>query len=607
MNIYLKWAPYHLSDENNLSIFDLEISQKENHFAKARLVINTIDSLPPTGTEAVIQGEDEEVFFKGFLVGIPINFVGDVAEIELIAKPIDFSGKIEILQKGCRVPPYWDDLWVQPDKHTDFQEIQDVRTSSLYCDRRTGELSQSDWFEGRQTLPLHQNFFSDSLQIKSVGAPLNACTVKVHAHWIQSESGISNLSSHIRRAFPHFKVSTYTKNAILEKWPEPRKRLGRSGIWVVKSELKPVVPPSPFYPKYSPPVPLKEEEIRLKSYRIKRHWFKPILWVGWQVQQKRRETLSFTLFHAFQPIFPGEANHKTLEFVLQNINPDPNIYTWQPESVYDAGTKISYKGRIYKAKVAHTSRLLFEEDQEFWTFKRFFHTSLGDSARSSFFLTDRGYLAAEHAMERAKVVLADSARCVEVSFEGPWEILKKVTTDMSVSLSDPRLPETEIRGKVVKYALIAKGETGERFVRVTLLCAVGSGKVDKIDLKSMPTYVFDGYCDDAYQIHENKVGQTASGLLYYKYDDKFPPDRFKEGHLLRGVEVINGPEEQEAEMFQNAYKSPSALQKALSQNPTRLRLYFKDLRTKDRIDHLISVTMAASWSAPKQWKLQVLR
>lgn len=603
MHIYLEWAHHFISNQDNIPIFDLEISQKENCFAKARLVIEATVSLPPTGTEAVIRGENTEIFFKGLLVGTPVKIERDLAEMELIARPLDFPEKIGVLQKESRVPPYWDGLWAPSEKHHDVQEIQDVRTSSLYCDRRTGDLSQSDWFEGRKILAVHQNFFSDSLQIKCVRAPLQACTINVHAHWIQADSGISNLSSHIRRAFPLFKVSTYTKRAILEKWPEPRKRLGRSGLWVVKSELKPMAPPSPLYPSYSPPVPLAEEGNQFTTYRVKRHWFKPVLWIGWQVQQKRKETLSLTLFHAFQPIFPGEAEHKTLEFVIQNINPDPNVYSWRPESFYRKGTKISYKNGIYKSKTTHTSRLAFEEDQELWTFKRFFPTPLGNPARSSFFLTDRGYLAAEHAMERAKAVLAASARCVEVTFEGAWDVLKEVTTDTSVVLLDPRLPGGEVKGKVVKYALLAKGETGERIVQVTLLCAVGSGKVEKIDSQATPTYAFEGYCEDVYQVYENKVNQTASGLLYFRFDHKSPPNRVKRSHLLRGIELINGPEEQEAAILQHAYRSPSHLKKVLSQKSTCLRLHFKDLRTKERVDHLIPVEMAAPWSAPKQFSV----
>jgi len=596
MNIYLTWTPHELSNTENIFIFDLEISQEENCFARARLVVDVLALLPASGTEAVIHGEDKEIFFTGSLVGAPVKVEGDLAKIELLAKPMDFLDKIAALQKESRVPPYWDDLWIRPEKHNDFQEIQDARTTSLYCDPRTGELSQSEWFEGKKTLSVEQNFFPDSLQVKRVGIPLQSCTIHVHAHWIQSESGISSLSSPIRRAFPHFKVSTYTKKSIFKKWPEQGKRLGRSGLWIVKSELKPMVPPSALYPLYSPPIPLAEDGDPLKPYHVKRYWFKPTLWVGWQIQQKRKETLSITLLHNTQPFFPGKEEHKTIEFTLQNINPDPKAYVWRPDAFYGEGANVSYKNGIYKCKVSHRSRLSFEEDQDFWNFKKAFHTPLGDPARSSFFLTDRGYIAAEHAMERAKVVLAKSARCLEVSFEGPWEALKKVTTDTSVTLSDPRLPGGKVHGKVVKYALVALSETGERFVRVTLLCALGLGKVEMPDLKSTPAYTSEGYCEDIYQVHENALRHTPSGLRYFRYDDQGPSDRFKSGHLLRRVELINGPDAQETEMRGYAYTSPSALKKALSKKPTRLRLYFNDLRTREREEHVISVRMAAPWS-----------
>ena len=224
MNIYLIWPSVFLTENDNISIFALDISQDENSFAQARLVIDALSSLPSTGTEGIIRGEDGDIFFKGLLVGNPTKMDGDFAEVELIARPSDFPEQQAALQKENRMPPYWDDLWVRPEHHDNFEEVQDVRTSSMYCDRRTGELSRSDWFEGKQTLLLHQGFFPDSLQTKVVGTPLKACTVKVHAHWIQSESGVSNLSSSIRKAFPHFKMSTYTQNSLLKKWPQSGQR-----------------------------------------------------------------------------------------------------------------------------------------------------------------------------------------------------------------------------------------------------------------------------------------------------------------------------------------------------------------------------------------------
>lgn len=598
MNITLTWTTPPFSDQKEIPLLDLEIFQEENAFAKAHLIVDVRTSLPPTGTEGIIQGNGKELFFKGHLVGTPVHMKGDVAKIELIARPSDFKEKMQALQKVCRVPPYWDGLWVPPDKHSDFQEIQDVRTASLYGDRWTGELSLSDWFEGRQTLSLTETFFPDSLVVKVIKAPLKSCTINVHAYWIQKETGIASLSSAIKRAFPHLKVNTYTKNALLKKWPETGKRLGRSGYWIIKSTLKPTRPVSSHYPTTSSPLPLKEEEGGVKPYRVKRHWFQPTLWIGWQVHQKRKETLSLTLEHAFHPLFPEEGEHKILEYTLQNINPDPKSYPWKPDSFYQAGTKVCYEQSLYTCKKVHTSSLSFEKDQAYWTFKKRFHTPLGHPARSSFFTTERGYLATEHAMERAKFELAKSARCLDVSFEAPWDALKSVTTDTSVILADPRLPGGKIKGKVVSYALYAKGETGERFGRVTLWCTIGTEDLKKKTLPSLPHYALDAYCEKPYQVYENASCQTPTGLSYLRYDEKGPFHSLSPGPLVRGISLTNGPQDQEKVFRECAYKTPSFLRKTLSQNPTHLRVFLKDLRTKERLDHLIPVTMTRPWSAP---------
>jgi len=187
-------------------------------------------------------------------------------------------------------------------------------------------------------------------------------------------------------------------------------------------------------------------------------------------------------------------------------------------------------------------------------------------------------------MERAKVELEKHERCLQVSFEGTWDDLKNITTDAVVTLNDPRLPDGKISGKVVDYALIAKGETGERFVCVTLLCKTNHSSLKKIGDKSISHYVLQDYCEETYQIQDNTLRETASGLQYYRYDTQVPPQGEK-GNILRQIELINGPVEQEAEMHR--HKKSSTLKKALSQKPTRLRLYFKDLRTKECLEHTI--------------------
>lgn len=578
MNILLNFS--HVSKQfDKIEIFDLEICEEENHFPVATLLVKAGEPLPPLETEGIIQDSFGNIHFKGLLMGAPSKIEGDFAHIKLVSKPHNFMEKLENLQRESRRVPYWDPLWIDPDKQDDFQEIQEVRTASLYCDRKTGQLSWSDWFEGSETADLEGNIFEDSLLVKVKRQPLEACTIKVHVNWIQQERGVANLGPSLRKSFPHSRVSTYTKDSLIKKWPEPGKRLGKSGIWIIKSDLKPYYPNLPFLPRFSLAVTLGEDEETRTPYRLERFWFKPILWVGWTYQQRRRETLTFTLPHSVQPLSPGPGEHKTLEFTLHNIYPDPNAYPWRPEAYYPMDSKVIVKDLIYECVVDHFSSMTFNKDSENWRFLRTFATPLGNPERSSFFLTERGQAAAEHAMERAKVELAKSARALEVTFEGPWEVLKDITTDMSLILADPRLPGERIKGKVTKWTFIARGETGERVVRITLLCAIGENLI-------LP------------QAYDGRMRESATGLRYF-VDETFDPPTREKGPLLRRVQLTNGPEDQEEDIQNGHYETPKALQQALGKKATRLRLFFRDLRTKHCLEHTVSFKMLP-WTAPKQ-------
>ncbi|MBX9785899.1 MAG: hypothetical protein K2Y08_01035 [Alphaproteobacteria bacterium] len=578
MKIFLNFP--HISNQNNkIEMFDLEICEKENHFPVATLLVKAGEPLPTAETEGIIQDSLGNIHFKGLLMGAPSKIEGAFVQIKLISKPHNFMERLENLQRESRAAPYWDPLWITPEKHNDFQEIQEVRTASLYCDRKTGRLSWSDWFEGSETLDLEDNIFEDSLLVKIKIQPLEACTVKVHVNWIQQEHGIANLSPSIRKAFPHSRVSTYTKNSLIQKWPEPGKCLGKSGIWVIKSDLKPYYPNLPFLPRFSRAITLGEDEESRRSYRLERFWFKPILWVGWTYQQRRRETLIFTLPHAVQTLSPCPGEHKTLEFTLHNIYPDPNAYPWKPETYYPIDAKVIVKDLIYECIVDHFSSMSFIKDSENWRFLRTFAAPLDRPERTSFFLTERGHAAAEHAMERAKVELAKSARALEVTFEGPWEDLKDITTDMSLTLADPRLPGGRIKGKVTKWTFIARGETGERFIRITLLCAIGESFI-------LP------------QAYDSRLRQSPTGLQY-SVEETFEPPTREKGPLLRRVQVTNGPMDQEEDIQNGRYETPKALQQALGKKATRLRLFFRDLRTKHCLEHTVSFKMLP-WAAPKQ-------
>ena len=219
-------------NHKSIPLFDVEISQEEGSFARAKMLIAAGTPLPPTGTEAIIQGKT--TLFRGSLIELPVKVDGNFAEIECIAIPVSLHEDVQRIQNESRISPYWDMLYVSD--LTSETEIQDAHTSSLYYDRRGGVLTRSDWFEGRHTLDISHDFFKDSLVLRIVRSPLLSCTLNIHAYWVQQEEGVENLSSSIRFSFPRGKVSTYTKNAIVEKWPHIGKRVGKSGVWVLMEE-----------------------------------------------------------------------------------------------------------------------------------------------------------------------------------------------------------------------------------------------------------------------------------------------------------------------------------------------------------------------------------
>ena len=118
-----------------------------------------------------------------------------------------------------------------------------------------------------------------------------------------------------------------------------------------------------------------------------------------------------------------------------------------------------------------------------------------------------------------------------------------------------------------------------------------------VDKKEKPSYAFEGYCEETYQLHENGTRQTKTGLIYMNYHNKVPLEEHRMGPLLRALELTNGPNEQEAEII--SHSTPLGLKKALSQKPTRLKLFFKDLRTWESVEHMVSIKMPP-WSAPCQ-------
>lgn len=611
MKIYFAGAVYNEVFEpkkharEDLYVFNLSITQKEDEVARAEIKTANDEKklqILEKFKKFFISWENEgqiELVFTGIFAGLNKRAEGHFCVFELFAASADLTEKIENYLERQKVHPYWDPLFVPPEKRGKSLEVQDTQLSSLYVDRRTWALSRSGFFEGSESLDLKGNFIRDSLVIKKVQEPLSAVNVRLKAEWVQDESGAVNIARAIERKFPGFQINSFSSIAIEANWPKSGQKLGKSGYEVIHSRFDKVWEKR----TYSPPLSVSNSDQR---HYVPRHWYKSRLYLRWQYRQKRKESLVFTLKHDLLQGVSLVGSVKDISVCLENINPDPHGHRWIPQAYYKAGMMITIGAYTYVAREDHKSTLSFEEDRGFWNLVSESELSGPKKERETFFLTPRGQKAYEHALTLAQYHLARSARSHEITVTGAWEDLVSVTTDHSLALEDPRIPGGRVKGKVVFYKIYAEGESGFRAVDVTIAPALGidTGRSVAPEVYA-PEYALDGYVEGGV-FEESGTLRNSCGVQYYCYQNQRPQQsidchRLQTLGMVRRIKVKNGP----AQQFRALKNSDGLFREVLKSMPTQVQVDLYDLRTRPCFDHTIQVALASGWSALAQ--LQILK
>lgn len=368
--------------------------------------------------------------------------------------------------------------------------------------------------------------------------------------WVQEGLGEVSLGSKIAAAFPGGMINTLTPKALYATWPQEGQKLGRSGFWVLKSQLLEVTPPKTgildIYPTLTPEFLTWDEYNQTpKKQRGRRCWMSGTLILGWQYRQKRRETVQFTLSQITQLEGTIRPLVRTLNLRLQEIVPSTN---------------------------------------------------------STFFLTCRGRQALEHALERARAHLAASARCLEIEVTLPFEAGLALSMDHSVRLVDPRIPGGEVVGKVIAYQLHHDGMKAESWARLAV--SVGGMPEQSSSLGYM-LYVEADYGDTAIPEHY----QTPSGLIYDNYTHQRPREGILEiedlsvNDILLEVLVSHDAEKQIQVLQSQQYPVRQNLKGVLEEVPTFVSLDLLSLKTQAVAEHAIYLRNIKPWMAPKQLNL----
>jgi hypothetical protein len=588
-------------------IFNLQLAEQEGLFPTAMVTVQQIKQKPKPFAFISCQIDGQvHLLFKGRLVQCPLVLQAETLTYQLVAEPSDADQQLKALAHTMQVFPYYDPLFLAADRRLDpdIHELLDARDDLLYWSRTLDGVCLSNIFQGRQTLDLSDHIFADSLAIQLTDAPLNQIDVALQIQWRQKFRGEAVLDHLIQAALPEGMITTLTGADLEARWWQDGDAIGRSGYHLSHSKLEKVdrkYATASFM--LSPDDPLAKEKVPRKV-RLKKNWYRPQLKVNWRYCQKRVEKLFFTLRNDVQPLGYHANRKRTLRIQLHDVVAAENYIEWLANRMHLRGEKVIQAGRLFLCLRTHRAGNAFEADVVNWQDLGPYQVSGAAEMRGTFFATDRGVQAVEHAIEIARAHLAASSRAVEIKFECDMKDAMALTCDHTVTLADLRLPGKRVTGKVKKLAFEVAGETGCATASITLACALGTGKQHKIQPQAQTIFA-EQYFDDNV-IEEVRSHQTISGVNYESFLNQVP-DR---GHvfpaflgardILRGVTLVNNAEEQETHLKQHQHPHGQNLQQALRQVKTGVKLWFEDLQSVGSLEHHIQVQIPHPWSAPKQ-------
>ncbi|MEI8295006.1 MAG: hypothetical protein WCG04_00585 [Alphaproteobacteria bacterium] len=531
----------------DLEIFQLSIQQNQGEIAFATLLVKNEAPFPVDRQHALIAyGEPgaPQLIFRGRLSGMPRPVGQALLELHFTAEPSNAMEQLLALSETLKQPPYWDTLFIDP-LHADHPgAVLEARSASFSWNRLTGAVILSDLFTGHEHAVIEDDILENSLKVNIGEPPLDEVHVRLMAEWVQTLDDEADLAPALCRRFSRGMINTLTPQSLKNSWPKPYTKLGRSGYTILESSLQEVTPPSTgalnLYPTISPNF-MSWDETQQKSVmkRAARCWFRAKLAVGWSYKQKRREIVSFTLKQA--TIFGTTGKKRQLALCLQAV---------------------------------------------------------GDGPRASFFMTDRGHQAIEHAVEIARCHLAGTARCLEVELMIPFAQGLALTTDHSITVKAPQLPHGQLTGKLISYRLVQ--EAGLAYTWLRIAVAAGARPEDAPDNIHAEDYASIEYGPLAPQAFH----RSESGIVFKDYSEQKPREGIQGVHafteLIQNIDIHGDGQHQVETVLANQYPLCANPMNSLEAFLTKFQIDLQNIETHDVLEHKITLDIPEPWYPPQQ-------
>jgi hypothetical protein len=530
-------------------IFEFSIEQQEGDFASLSLTVQNprVGLLAPgrqvwawfswwDGTQAV-------PLFYGRLVGLPENLQEETVTLTFIARPTDFQTQKDALAATLKVSPFWDPIFFDANSRDNADNVLESRPEAWHVDRITHDVTTSNIIEGEDgTLDFStDDVFYDSVKLSYGTNPLRSVTVNASVAWEQSGAGTVNFPAG-NGIQPNQVIQSYTGGGLFEDWPKQGSSIGGGWFWKVSTVTQSgmldssiigeiVDDPNDPDPTFGARTIYLDNgfDTSLGTYldlpdgthigfayhvaipNVTLTWS---LQLGWEVNRRKTENLTFTLVADVQDIITLPDDGATL------------LLTMQSSEISNAVDEVNSSDGANGVP-------------------------LRSALKRGYFNTPRGAQSIEYLIAVARAHLLARARCVYVTFEIPFEtaVAQGVTLRKNAEFEDDRLPGGAAAGKIISYSLGLSD--GLQTCSITIACSIGkNGTHDQIT--GTPDYVAEGYVDVGYQTYTGAYSLPfdETDVAYESQENVEPNDdgidlEHLTGTVLQGLRVLepNGEDE----------------------------------------------------------------
>lgn len=592
MNLIFDWSDDFYEEKGSgknewrgdAKILSLEISQRECCFASAKITLfcddqnfvkNFSKKYAKIGAQYFEKQDDEhlisriKLIFSGRLVSFPLALGKSCVQLEFIAEPSDYQQQLDaFLQSNISA-------YQQVDKHqisansANFDELffseNDLQNPTVflegcskcfYWDMKSGKLSLSEINRGEKNIEIDgAKILEKSLKISLAREPYKNISINLSANWTRRTSGLLDLYPFVAKKFSEGIVCSFTniKSKIKRLCSLHSDDYDALSCSVREADPSALVPLQTFAKtsrKFEVQKDGKDQKKTSKKVAVqfKKFYFYGEMLFCWHRKQKMSESIKLNVVNSKI----NRGREKRIFMRLNSIQFSKEYPYWNFFTHYRSGDKVIFEGSVFECSAPHFSANFFDEKN--WKKIAKVPDALPSDSCESFFKTERGKNAIKYALQNAIALINYSARYVEISFAVDATEFLDVTINDQITLLDARFDGGKISGKVTKTRFVATSK--KRILHITIGCCLQNFSENSTE-----------------QINEylKKLWSKNDG---YDNDN----DRFSLGDIVRDVEVINPPEEQEKILGESDAKSITELESRLKNHPTKIKIFLAPLK-----------------------------